>query len=202
MLEDDFEALIGKDECTAYYGLRADENRIGYVPLGKPNITPVYPLRELGIGLAAVYAILDAQGLYPPTFFWPRLYEAVAVRLADWPGWETKLSRMERDILFAGRTRANCYFCFFQRRYELLWLYETHPDLFAASRALEKEDYSFKQGFPMLELDKPEVRNRLFDKRVNAVVMAIGAKFQGSIFEGIAADNELALTSCGLLCGK
>ena len=196
------EKHIGKDECTVYYGLRADENRTGYLPIGKPNITPAYPLREAGIGLPGVYAILDAQGLYPPTFFWPRLHAAVAERLAAWPGWEAKLSRMERDILFAGRTRANCFFCFFQRRYELLWLYEAHPDLFAQGRALEKDDYSFKQDFPMSELDRPEVRGRLFDKRVGLVTQGILAKFQRGLFEGVAADNELATTSCGLLCGK
>lgn len=195
------EEYIGADPCTVYYGLRADEARTGYIPIGKPNITPAYPLREAGVDLQGVYSILDAQDLMPPDFFWPRLYEAVAGRLKAWPDWESKLSRLERRILFAGRTRANCFFCFFQRRYELLWLRETHPELFEEARSMEKDDYAFREGFPLSELDKLEVRERLFRKRVKGVLKVIVGKFRGHLF-GEPADNELSLTSCGLLCGK
>lgn len=80
------EEYLGTDECTVYYGLRADEARTGYVPLGKASITPTYPLREAGIDLQGVYAICDAQGLSPPTFFWQRLYDAVAAELSAWGG--------------------------------------------------------------------------------------------------------------------
>lgn len=75
---DPTEEYIGADDCTVYYGLRADEQRIGYVPIGKPNITPVYPLRDHSIDLQGVFSILDARGLVPPDFFWPRLHGAVA----------------------------------------------------------------------------------------------------------------------------
>lgn len=195
------EAHIGRDPCTVYYGLRADEERIGYVPLGKPNITPAYPLREAGIDLQGVYAILEAQGLMPPGFFWPRLYDAVSASLVTWPGWERTLHPLQRRVLFAGRTRANCFFCFFQRRYELLWLRETHPDLFAEMRGMEKADYCWREGFPLSELDRPEVRERLFSKRIKAVARSIVRKFQTGLFEE-PTDNELSLVSCGLLCGK
>lgn len=72
------EELIGEDECTVYYGLRADEDRVGYVPFRKPNMTPAYPLRDSGIDLQGVFSILDARGLVPPDFFWGRLYDAAA----------------------------------------------------------------------------------------------------------------------------
>lgn len=195
------EAYIGKDDCTVYYGLRADEARIGYIPIGKPNITPAYPLRDLGIDLQGVYSILDARGLMPPDFFWGRLYNAVCEKMDPWFGWESSLTRMQQRILFAGRTRANCFFCFFQMRFELLWLYEVHPDLFAEMRSMEKDDYCWREGFPLRELDNPEVRDRLFAKRVNKVCRAIVKKFQGGLFEE-PGDNELSLISCGLLCGK
>lgn len=195
------EAFIGKDECTVYYGLRADEARTGYVPLGKSNITPAYPLREAGIDLQGVYAILDAQELAPPDFFWPRLHDAVVKSLEDWSGWESKVSRLERQILFAGRTRGNCFFCFFQRQYEFLWLYETHPDLFRNAASLEKDEYSFQPGFFLRELEDDSKRERIFARRVKDVRQTICAKFQGNLFLQ-PADNELSLISCGLLCGK
>jgi hypothetical protein len=195
------ERLIGYDPCTVYYGLRADEPRSGYVPVGRPNVTPAYPLREAGIDLRGVYAILDAQSLAPPDFFWPRLYAAVSARLAGSPGWESALSRWERVALFAGRSRANCFMCFFQRRYEYVWLYETHPGLFREAAAMEREDYHFRADFPLSSLDDPALRAKLFGKRVDAVVRAVTARLQGELFPE-PADNGLALVSCGLLCGK
>ncbi len=132
------------------------------------------------------------------------MYNAVAERLASWPGWEAKLSRLERNVLFAGRSRANCYFCFFQRRYEWVWLLETHPDLFADAQGLEKEDYSFMQNLPLRDLRQPKRANRIFARRVDDVCEAITAKFQRNLFalSVLPADNELSLVSCGLMCGK
>lgn len=194
------EKYIGTDDATVYYGLRADETRTGYVPIGKPNITPSYPLRDLGIGLQGVYAIVDAKGLTPPDFFWPRLHDAVMEKMGEGE-WQSRLSRLERQLLFAGRTRNNCYFCFFQRRYEFLWLYETHPKLFEAAERMEKADYTFHQDFPLSSYRCPEVRERLFGRRVRDCCKIIHDKMQGKLF-GEPGDNEIALTSCGLMCGK
>lgn len=195
------EAYIGADECTVYYGLRADEVRTGYVPIGKPNITPAYPLRDAGIDLRGVYSILDAQNLTPPDFFWPRLHAAVSKVMRGWGDWEAKLSRLKRQELFAGRTRANCSFCFFQRRYEFVWLYETHPELFDQAESLEKADYTFKEGWPLSGLRDAAVREGVFANRVRVVCKEIRRACQGELFAE-PGDNELSLISCGLLCGK
>lgn len=195
------EALIGVEPCCVYYGLRADENRVGYIPLGQPNITPVYPLRECSIDLRGVYAILSARGLMPPDFFWPRMYDAVSRSLNGCEGWEESLSQPERIGLFAGRTRANCFMCFFQRQYEFLWLYETHPDLFSRAEAMEKAEYTFQMGFALASLRDPVKRNRIFWRRVKEVSRYIRSKAIRHQ-RGESWDNELALISCGLLCGK
>lgn len=196
------EEYIGQDECTVYYGLRADENREGYVPFRKPNLIPAYPLRDAGVDLKGVFSIIDAQNLMPPDFFWQRLYDAVSKKMVPWPGWEGMLSRIERRILFGGRTRSNCLMCFFQKQAEFLWLYETHPDLFRQAEALEKPgEYSFQPGFFLADLHLKEKREKVFKRRVKEVCKTIIKKFQGDLF-GEPGDNELALTSCGLLCGK
>lgn len=195
------EAFFGTDPCTVYYGLRADEHRTGYVPFGKMNVTPAYPLRDACIDLQGVYAILDAQDLMPPSFFWQRLHDAASADLRTWGGWEAKLTRGEHLLLFAGRTRSNCFQCFYQRQYEFLWLREAHPDLFAEARALEKDDYTFQPGFALRMLDDPGKCEAIFQRRVEEVVNTIKGRFQGRLFDGYT-DNELALTSCGLLCGK
>lgn len=82
-----------------------------------------------------------------------------------------------------------------------MWLLETHPDLYAEAEALEKDDYSFMRGLPLRELRRPDRVARVFERRVDEVVEAVAAKFQRNLFT-LPVDNELALTSCGLLCGK
>lgn len=186
--------------AKVYYGLRADENRTGYVPVASREIEPVYPLQELGIDLRGVYAILDAQNLMPPNFFWPRLHSAVSERLTDWGDWESTLSRMEHDQLFAGRTRGNCSFCFFQQLPEWIWLLETHPDLFEQAKAFENVGSAYTWR-PDYSLDEVAARApEIFENKVKATVKRIQRRLQLSMFE--AEDNEIALTSCGLLCGK
>ena len=43
-----FENFIGKDFCINYVGIRADEERVGYIS-HKPNIRAVFPFRDDGI---------------------------------------------------------------------------------------------------------------------------------------------------------
>jgi len=57
-----FEQYVGDDLVYSYIGIRADEERTGYIS-SKPNIIPVYPLKEAGIKEADVYEILRKSGL-------------------------------------------------------------------------------------------------------------------------------------------
>jgi hypothetical protein len=67
-----FEAYVGDDPVINYVGLRADEERSGYIST-KPNITPVYPFREDGLIRADILRILEDSGLgLPPYMAWGR----------------------------------------------------------------------------------------------------------------------------------
>ena len=67
-----FETYVGDDNVVSYVGLRADEDRIGYISK-KPNIQTRYPLKEAGIDYAGVIQILEDSGLGLPTFMkWGR----------------------------------------------------------------------------------------------------------------------------------
>ena len=57
-----FEAYVGDDPVINYVGLRADENRTGYIS-HKPNIKVVYPFKEDGIVYEDVVRILKDSGL-------------------------------------------------------------------------------------------------------------------------------------------
>ena len=67
-----FEEFVGDDPVINYVGLRADENRSGYIS-HKPNITVVYPFQEDGLKLADIKEILLSSGVgFPPYTQWGR----------------------------------------------------------------------------------------------------------------------------------
>jgi hypothetical protein len=195
---------INGEEATVYYGIRADEQREGFNNTTSPNITPKYPLQELGIGLKQVYQIINSKGLKPPTFFWERVYNEVCRIL----GYDVRqnISEWLFDMLFAWRSRANCYFCFNQRLYELVGLLEHHPALFDKAESYEhmggEQDFYWKSGYPMQKIkERAEIIMR---KRVLAICKVIAPTMQLEMWEEENDDfiDVLQVKSCGLFCGK
>lgn len=67
-----FEAYVGNDFCINYVGIRADEDRVGYISK-KPNIKALFPFREDGITYEDVQRILEDSGLGMPGYtIWGR----------------------------------------------------------------------------------------------------------------------------------
>lgn len=67
-----FEAYVGDGPVINYVGLRADENRTGYIST-KPNIVAVYPFQDDGLVRADIMRILEDSGLgLPPYMDWGR----------------------------------------------------------------------------------------------------------------------------------
>lgn len=63
-----FEKYVGQDTVYSYLGIRADEQREGYIS-SKPNIIPKYPFKEAGITKKDVYRILEEAGLGLPKYY-------------------------------------------------------------------------------------------------------------------------------------
>ena len=133
-----FERFVGSDRCYSYIGLRADENRQGYLGTGgagakpvviseRPNITPVYPYKDDGIGLEDVTRILESAGLGLPDYY-------------EW------------------RSRSGCYFCFYQQIGEWQGLKERHPELFERAKAYEVmkrgRKYTWVDGRSLEEIER------------------------------------------------
>jgi len=67
-----FEAYVGDGPVINYVGLRADENRTGYIST-KSNILAVYPFQDDGLVRADIIQILEDSGLgLPPYMDWGR----------------------------------------------------------------------------------------------------------------------------------
>ena len=70
-----FERYVGDDIAYSYIGIRADEDRQGYTPKkppvisDRPNISPVYPLKDDGIDLSGVKDLLETSGLGLPDYY-------------------------------------------------------------------------------------------------------------------------------------
>lgn len=118
-----------------YVGIRADENREGLIPT-EENIVTVMPFKDDGITLNDVKQILKDADLGLPKY-----YDVV---------YDEKY-----DIEYF-RSRSGCYFCFFMRQIEWVWLYEKHPDEFKKAMDFEKSGYSWIKDMPLSELIKPD----------------------------------------------
>lgn len=129
-----FERYVADHPCFSYIGIRADEQREGYVAHQKPpvlsqrpNIVPVYPFRDENIRIDDVRSILEDSGLG-----WPEYYR-----------W---------------RSRSGCYFCFYQQRGEWQRLREEHPDLYERAKAYErtegKKQFSWIDGRTLEDLER------------------------------------------------
>jgi 3'-phosphoadenosine 5'-phosphosulfate sulfotransferase (PAPS reductase)/FAD synthetase len=92
-----YEKFIGSAPAFSYIAIRADENRQGYIGGGKPvvlseqpNILPVYPFKDDGIGLADVQRLLDDSGLGLPKYYEWRsrsgCYFCFFQQIGEWQG--------------------------------------------------------------------------------------------------------------------
>lgn len=200
------EDWIGKDDAIIYYGIRADEKRGGYVNTRKPNLTPCYPLMEEGIGIDGVWGLCQSAGLLPPAFFWESLYEDVRLLLGDYADALQTLDPITHQRLFAWRSRMNCSFCFFQRAYEWIGLFEHHPALFWRAVEMEEstggEGYTWRYRQPLRSLlaRADAIKRRRAYQIVRYLLPQQADMFQGED-EGDVPDL-LQVVSCGLFCGK
>lgn len=157
-----------------------------------------------------MYEIISYVGLKPPTFFWQSVYDEVCkyTSIEDIRG---LLTEWQIDMIFSWRTRANCYFCFNQRKYEWVGLLEHYPDLFWIAESLEHNGSEYfwnGKDYPLTKI--VERKDVIKMKRVDAIrklIMKIRAsKTQQLQFFDLQKEDGFEdffrNTSCGLFCGK
>ena len=84
-----FEQYVGTDPVVSYVGIRADEDREGYIST-KPNIKAVFPFKEDGITQVDVFRMLEESGIGIPEYYKWRTrsgcYFCFFQRKAEWVG--------------------------------------------------------------------------------------------------------------------
>lgn len=197
------ETWIGDSQAIIYYGLRADEQmRVGYQQ-SKENIIAKYPLREHGLNLPAVWAILEAKNILPPAFIFNEVVDGVKEKMGDDFEIANRLLPWHYNKLFSWRTRPfNCYDCFFMRQYEFIGLSIYYPNEFEKACIIEEttgaENYTLREGYTLRGLATR--KNEVIEKRIKQIVSILYQVAQRNIFEEL--PDELESISCGLLCGK
>lgn len=83
------EEYVGDEPVISYVGIRADEDRTGYIST-KPNIQAVFPFKEAGLVKADILRILDESGLGMPEYYKWRsrsgCYFCFFQRKSEWVG--------------------------------------------------------------------------------------------------------------------
>lgn len=132
-------------------------------------------------------------------------------RLGDQAHWLDELPRPLFDRLFAWRSRLNCFLCFYQALYEWIGLHDHHPDLFWRSVAYEEQPldrretaYHWRSDYSLREVLAQ--RERIIEKRVRYILAFLYKRAKQPLpldLEPVTDEFDgLAVTSCGLLCGK
>lgn len=164
-----FEAYIGDDPTINYVGLRADENRTGYIST-KPNITAVYPFQDDGLVRADVIRLLEDSGLgLPPYMEWGRsrsgCYFCFYQQKIEWvrlkrrhpdlfdlaKGYEERSAKVSASFTWCGRESLSEL-----ERPERMEEIERNHELSVARRAARRENLPLASVLADAEVDEIE----------------------------------------------
>lgn len=129
-----FEKYVGEEPALLYIGIRADENREGYIST-KPNLTPIYPFKKDGITREDVFRILEGSG----------------VGVADYYAW-----RSRSGCYFCFFQRKSEWIGLYENHPDLFKKAQEYEKL--------EENYTWQEGESLAELIRPdrvqEIRER------------------------------------------
>jgi 3'-phosphoadenosine 5'-phosphosulfate sulfotransferase (PAPS reductase)/FAD synthetase len=94
------------------------------------------------------------------------------------------------------RSRSGCYFCFYQRKIEWIWLYERHPDLFAKAQEYEKEGYSWMDNETLAEIIQPDRIAQIKLDYIATLQKKLNGKNKTNKLVDILADEDELCANC------
>jgi hypothetical protein len=125
---------------------------------------------------------VDLQGVF-------KLFEDYGVNL---PGYYEEVEfEVDGEIGTFHRSRSGCYFCFYQRKIEWIWLYERHNDLFKAAQAYEKDGYTWMDGESLDDIIKPERMNQIKRDHLNKIKNKLNQPKSNKLIDILDDGDEL-----------
>jgi hypothetical protein len=169
-----FERYVADDTVVNYIGIRADENREGYIST-KPNIKARYPFKEDGIVKADVLRILEESGLgVPPYYKWRTrsgCYFCFFQRKVEWVG----LKENHPDL------------------FELAKQYEKIDPL-------SGERYTWSQGESLDDLARPDRITEIKDNHVKSLESGREGHANRRLYDILADDDDDDDEQACLIC--
>lgn len=163
-----FEEFVGENDVISYVGIRADENREGYIS-HKPNIKAVYPFKEDGIDYKGVLRILEESGIgLPPYLKWGRTHSGCYFCFFQQPIEWVRLLETHPD------------------QFEEAMRYEKISDD-------PGKTFTWSQGMPLSELKKPEniaAIKRRYEERKARLKASRGNKKLVETLAGLEDDDD------------
>lgn len=94
------------------------------------------------------------------------------------------------------RSRSGCFFCFYQRKIEWIWLYERHPDLFIKAQEYEKDGYSWMDNETLDQIIKPERMAQIKLDYIATLQKKLNGKNKSNKLVDILADENEVCANC------
>jgi 3'-phosphoadenosine 5'-phosphosulfate sulfotransferase (PAPS reductase)/FAD synthetase len=94
------------------------------------------------------------------------------------------------------RSRSGCFFCFYQRKIEWIWLYERHPDLFHKAQEYEKDGYSWMDNETLEQLIQPERMAQVKLEHIEKLKKKFNNKHNSNKLVDILVDDNELCANC------
>lgn len=94
------------------------------------------------------------------------------------------------------RSRSGCFFCFYQRKIEWIWLYERHPELFLKAQEYEKDGYSWMDNETLEQLTQPQRIAQIKLDYIATLQKKLNGKNKSNKLVDILADENEVCANC------
>lgn len=94
------------------------------------------------------------------------------------------------------RSRSGCFFCFYQRKIEWIWLYERHPELFRKAQEYEKDGYSWMDNETLEQIIQPTRMAQIKLDYIATLQKKLNGKNKSNKLIDILADENEVCANC------
>lgn len=94
------------------------------------------------------------------------------------------------------RSRSGCFFCFYQRKIEWIWLYERHPELFRKAQEYEKDGYSWMDNETLEQIIQPQRMAQIKLDYIATLQKKLNSKSKSNKLIDILADENEVCANC------
>jgi 3'-phosphoadenosine 5'-phosphosulfate sulfotransferase (PAPS reductase)/FAD synthetase len=94
------------------------------------------------------------------------------------------------------RSRSGCFFCFYQRKIEWIWLYERHPEMFKAAQKYEKDGYSWMDNETLEDLIQPARMAQIKLDYIATIQKKLNGRSKSNKLIDILADDNEVCANC------